>query len=97
MARTATMGRCYFVQCVHSRRIKIGWTGGRLKRRFGQLQTGSASPLSLILSLPGDRALERRLHERFARHRLRGEWFRPDPELLAFIDQARADHYRLPG
>jgi hypothetical protein len=36
--------------------------------------------------MPGGRRAERELHRRFEAHRLRGEWFAPVPELLAFVE-----------
>jgi hypothetical protein len=33
---------------------------------------------------------ERVLHERFASARAEGEWFRPVPDLLAYIDSLRS-------
>jgi hypothetical protein len=42
----------------------------------------------ILAVLPGaDR--ERQLHKRFAVHRVRGEWFRQDPEILTFIDSLK--------
>jgi hypothetical protein len=44
--------------------------------------------LEILAVLPGaDR--ERQLHKRFAVHRVRGEWFRQDPEILTFIDSLK--------
>jgi hypothetical protein len=39
----------------------------------------------LPATIPGDAADERELHLRFASHRISGEWFSPDAELLEFI------------
>lgn len=33
---------------------------------------------------------EREMHQRFANARIRGEWFRPVPELLAYIAEIKA-------
>lgn len=64
--------------------IKIGWSR-KVASRLAQLQVGCASPLKLLGTIPGGRATERRIHERFAHLRLTGEWFTAAPELLAFI------------
>lgn len=64
--------------------IKIGRTAS-LKRRVADLNIGSSAHLSILGTVPGDEATERRLHERFAADRLRGEWFRASDELLGFI------------
>lgn len=66
--------------------IKIGWSK-KVSARLAQLQTGSAVPIKLLGTTPGGRAVERRIHERFAHLRLSGEWFIAAPELLAFIAQ----------
>lgn len=74
----------YFIQDSGTRRIKIGYAED-VVRRMATLQTGASSRLVLLLVVPGDGRLERRLHKRFARSRRRGEWFRPDPEVLRFM------------
>jgi len=45
----------------------------------------------VLLALPGSRAHESALHELFKAHRIEGEWFRPDAEILEFIAD-RAEH-----
>ncbi len=71
-------------------RIKIGWSG-QVATRLAQLQTGNPDPVRLLATMPGGRALERRLHERFADARLAGEWFAATPELMAYIELTRHD------
>ena len=39
--------------------------------------------------------LEAELHQRFNALRIRGEWFRPEPELLSFIEERAIAH--IPG
>ena len=73
----------YFVQCGDDGPIKIGKSSGDMKRRLGELQVGNPVELRLLVSIPGD--VEQAMHMRFARQRIRGEWFRPDPVLLAFV------------
>lgn len=75
----------YFVQA--GDRIKIGM-GVCIASRIGDLQVGSASRLKClgyIECFDSMVSTERELHTRFAGLRLRGEWFRDDPELRAFI------------
>lgn len=80
----------YFVQDQSVHHIKIGFTDGDPEGRLKALQTGSPTGLVLLLTIPGDRTKERELHERFAAARVHGEWFKPTPELLAFmLEQAR--------
>jgi hypothetical protein len=64
--------------------IKIGLSRSP-QLRIDHLATGSPEDLRLLAVVPGNRERERQLHERFAAHRVRGEWFAPEPELLDFI------------
>lgn len=74
----------YFIRAVNSWSIKIGVSSDP-KKRLASLQTGSAEPLELLGTIPGDLAEEKRLHSQFARFRIGGEWFRGDDELLIEI------------
>jgi hypothetical protein len=53
--------------------VKIGYTSVRPSERRGALQTGLPYALTLLWSTPGD--FETQLHDMFAEHRVRGEWF----------------------
>src|SRR5438093_1599306 len=69
--------------------IKIGWSE-RFPRRVPQIAAlfeGDGAELMTLGVLDGGKAEEWELHRRFAAHRVwpDREWFRPDPELLAFI------------
>ncbi len=75
----------YFIQCAVTKAIKIGWATDT-RRRMTELQTGSASKLSLLVAVSGDERLESALHAEFKHLRLGGEWFRPYPELIRRID-----------
>jgi hypothetical protein len=75
----------YFAQDAVTNLIKIGHTGRSPKERVALLQTGSASPLSLLGWMVGGRDEEHALHARFAAHHARGEWFRPALPLLQYI------------
>lgn len=70
-------GTVYFIR--FSDRVKIGWTGN-LAKRLADLPHDE-----LLHAQPGTRADERRCHVAFAHHRVMGEWFRAEPDLLAFI------------
>lgn len=54
--------------------VKIGVTMN-FRRRLQQLQTASPDELYLHEHIRGDKAKERELHQRYARHRRIGEWF----------------------
>lgn len=68
--------------------IKIGFTTD-IKRRLPGLQTSTPKRLRVLAVMPGRIGLERAMHQRFQEHRIAGEWFRPAPELLAFIKGLR--------
>lgn len=63
----------YFIRA--GRTVKIGYTGGDPRKRLAALQTGNHRRLDLVLAIPGELADEARLHDRFAAHRVTGEWF----------------------
>lgn len=76
----------YFIQetGLFRNRVKIGLTDN-LKKRLGQLRSGSPSTLRLLLVLPGDTQEEAYYHERFAQYRIHGEWFKYGLKLQLFI------------
>lgn len=75
----------YYIACTATERLKIGYTQGEPEVRLKQLQTGSASDLRLIACHHGTLDDERRLHEKFADQRLRGEWFQMSEDLLEHL------------
>jgi Meiotically up-regulated gene 113 len=77
-------GSVYFAQAGKSGPIKIG-TARDVWTRLASLQTGSAATLHLLGVVPGGLADEKVLHQRFARHRIRGEWFKPAAALRTYI------------
>jgi hypothetical protein len=86
----------YFLQSLDSLDIKIGYTGESAEVRLAQLQTGNPAGLRLLAEIPGERADEYELHLRFAACRVRGEWFRPTPELLSYLLSAVKREESLP-
>lgn len=72
----------YFVS--YRQTVKIG-TAKKPKKRFAELQCGSPVVLRMLGIMPGDKILEAELHERWAEHRYRGEWFHITPDIRAFI------------
>lgn len=79
----------YFIRAGENGPIKIGITTD-VPSRLSSLQTSHAETLVVMTTTPGGTALEYELHKRFAHHRLRGEWFAPGDDLLAFIEERRA-------
>jgi hypothetical protein len=79
------MSNIYFLRAGPDGPVKIG-RARDVARRVRTLQTGSAVQLLLLGVIPGVAKLERQLHHRWRRCRIRGEWFTPSPELLTHID-----------
>ena len=79
-------GVVYFVRSGDS--IKIG-SASDFKRRSSSLQTASPEPLNVLAIVPG--LDEYKIHQRFAHLRIRGEWFRAEPELLEFIQLVKVE------
>lgn len=77
-------GLIYFVRAGADGPIKIGYTRTSLNARLAFLQVGNAETLTVIQRALCGPGFERVLHERFAHLRIRGEWFRPEPELLEY-------------
>lgn len=80
----------YFLRSISTGLVKIGHSIDP-KRRAASIasQSGATAELLLVLRDAGTRG-EAVMHSRFAHLRERGEWFRAAPELLDFIDLARA-------
>jgi hypothetical protein len=76
-------GSIYFVAV--DRFIKIGFSTGTYSR-IAQMQTGSPFEIVLIADVPGTEQSEQIMHDKFKSLHERGEWFRRDAGLLAYID-----------
>jgi hypothetical protein len=79
----------YFIQA-ESGLIKIGQSENP-HARLKALQQGTAETLALLKIIPPSptRLTERQIHQKFQHLRVRGEWFRPGPELIDFIGGAQ--------
>lgn len=83
-------GIVYVIQCENLPFVKIGFTNyGTIKRRLHTLQTASPFDLRVLLEIGGDVALERELHDRFRRYKIRGEWYHLKGAVAAFIESKR--------
>jgi integrase len=80
----------YFIQNERTANIKIG-SAVDVRTRLADLQTGSCDPLRLIGVIPGDTSDEKRLQRLFGKFRFRGEWFRPNAVVMAFITKHARD------
>jgi hypothetical protein len=74
----------YAIQAGADGPIKLG-VARRPEQRLRDLQTANASELRLVATWPAPRWEEADLHEMFAHARIRGEWFRPEPDLLEYV------------
>lgn len=90
-SKHSTRGFVYFIRSANA--VKIGVTRN-LSTRMSELQVSNAHRLELIAAIPGGRALEKRLHEKFARHRANGEWFRLSPEITEWLSADLAERLK---
>jgi hypothetical protein len=81
------LGKVYFI--TDGVGIKIGYSGSPSVRR-DDLQTSHWARLSILGAMPGTTDDEKRLHRRFQHLKMRGEWFRPAPDLIGFIEKETA-------
>lgn len=77
----------YFVQMGKDGPVKIGYTDRPLSQRLAGLQSANPYELWVIGWCRAPRSFEKALHERFARFRIRGEWFEPHAEILDLADE----------
>ena len=76
----------YFIECqCAERHIKIG-VSCNTHVRLVNMRAHCPYELKLLKAVPDVAHLEIELHKRFAGDRVRGEWFKRTPELLAYID-----------
>lgn len=93
MGRT---GVIYFIRAGAQGPVKIGYTANDVRGRFNIIQVAHYETLHLLGCMPGDPETEVALHERFSSYRIRGEWFRPCPELLALIAAKAGEQQKPP-
>ena len=67
--------------------VKIGFTRDRVEWRVAELQVGCPETIQIIATINGGFSDEARLHRRFADIRLRGEWFKREGAVAAWIDE----------
>jgi hypothetical protein len=75
----------YFVTCdAPDFPVKIGMSGN-VEERLRDIRTSLPFEPVLLASFEGTSKDERAAHNRFAELRIKGEWFRRSPELMAYI------------
>ena len=83
-------GTIYYIRCSETNFIKIGYTRGNPLSRMASLQTGTPSKLAIMAVHPGTMDMERKIHEKLAAHRVRGEWFDDSDEVFDHLAQVIA-------
>jgi hypothetical protein len=84
----------YMARCGDNGPVKIGLSGNP-EARLIELQTAHFVPLHIVRVLAGGRGVEKWLHDHFAAHHIRSEWFHFQPEMLTIQPGAHADLARL--
>jgi hypothetical protein len=80
-------GDVYFIAC--GAWIKIGFAT-KLAERLKALQMANPERLTVLHTVRGTLQSEYELHRKFSALRGLGEWFRAEPELLAYIEEIKA-------
>lgn len=81
--------RVYFIQDGDA--VNIGHSVSPERRMAG---ITTCRELRLLLMIPGGPARERELHKKFAKFRVKGEWFQLAPPILDFIENAKLSRKR---
>ncbi|MFG1302687.1 GIY-YIG nuclease family protein [Xanthobacter autotrophicus] len=68
--------------------IKIGYTTD-LARRMSNLWYAVPGGVTVLATLVGTPDAEQWLHLKFSHLKISGEWFRPDPSLMSFIEEVK--------
>jgi hypothetical protein len=82
--------RVYFIQAGSSGPVKIGTSPNPNKRKT-ELQPGNPELLVLIADVAGDIRLEHAAHRKLKHLRMHGEWFRPESDLFAVIEELKTN------
>jgi hypothetical protein len=67
-------GYVYFIRCEGTGLVKVGYST-KPQERLSDLQVGSATKLTLLLTIPGPPGLEKTLHFQLEPYKTRGEWY----------------------
>ena len=83
----------YFIQNESGDAVKIGISKSP-EQRLRNLQTAHHQKLKIVAIVEGNR--EEEFHARFKKSKLRGEWFKVDPEMAAYL-QSQGAHFSTEG
>ncbi len=81
----------YFIQEENNGLVKIGYSKNP-KNRKNSLQIDCSRKLEIIKIIEGDYKRENYIHHICSRFNVRGEWYRPHPELLDYIDKLEDEY-----
>ncbi|ENN86096.1 hypothetical protein RHSP_32219 [Rhizobium freirei PRF 81] len=81
----AQTGHVYFIKMGDF--VKIGYSGGLLSR-IKNLEVGFPEPSELLATIPGTKNTEAYFHKIFSSLRVKGEWFKFEGALKAFVSIA---------
>jgi agmatine/peptidylarginine deiminase len=81
----------YAIQCGANGPIKLG-IAKNAEKRLANLQVANHEKLQLVITQEtyDDHKIELELHRRCTAHHIRGEWFRPEGEVLVVIEEMRS-------
>jgi hypothetical protein len=81
----------YFIR--DDAQVKIGHSVNP-RARLRELQCATHRLLKLLATCKGGQQRERLLHKKFAKYRIKGEWFKLSAPILKYIDQIKTVHRR---
>lgn len=73
----------YFAKCGEA--VKIGFSERNIQGRIDSFRTLTPFPVEILGTMAGGLPFEAKLHKRFSKHRMQGEWFRLCREITEYI------------
>jgi len=77
--------RVYFVQCVPDGPIKVGVVFSNMRQRMNQIQLNCPHIIKTLGTVSGGYELELKVKHDLTPWSIHGEWFRPTPQVKAYI------------
>ena len=84
----------YFIKNESGKMVKIGYSKNP-EKRLKMLERTLPMSLELVYFMPGSELREKRLHEKFSKYRIKGEWFIFSDEIKQYIEKVK-DHISHP-
>jgi len=86
----------YFIQAGEKGPIKVGYAVSP-EGRLHTLQIGNHEKLYLLLTLPSDKEMEKKIHSDLKKFKIKGEWFKVTSDVLKYIDDIKYVDYEVQG